>query len=233
MNFITSEYWDVGRRESNEDSLLVAHVDTKVGQIVLGAVADGIGGLSEGEVASGHVLEKISSCFYENIASLIVAGKKRSLIERSLLRCLYEAGCELRAYGGDKGISLGTTLSLILIYDKEYIMVHIGDSGIFECVRNSIRMITNAHRLAGGRVCKCLGSFSYMEPDVDYGKITPGTGFLLATDGYYRGMTMDENFWNPKNMVSEHIISKRLTEMGQVVLKTQKDNAGAIYINCI
>ena len=233
MEYYSNEYWDIGQRTANEDSVLIAHVGTRSGQIIMGAVADGIGGLSLGHIASGYILEELSTCFYEEIVPMIISHKKRSMIVRSIKRCLYEINSELRNYADKKNILLGSTLSMILLYGKKYIFVHLGDSGIYRCDEKSMEMITHKHTSDSGGVTKCIGSFGYMEPDVGFGKVKRKTVFLLSTYGYYSGMKEDCDFWNPKQMISDRIIEKRLGEMGKVVSKTQTDNAGAIYINCV
>ena len=48
-------YWDRGRRCVNQDSLTLQQALTRRGRMVLAAVSDGIGGLSEGENASGFI----------------------------------------------------------------------------------------------------------------------------------------------------------------------------------
>lgn len=233
MKYYSNEYWDIGQRAANEDSVLIAHVGTPSGQIIMGAVADGIGGLSLGHIASGYILEELSTCFYEEIVPLIIAHKKRSMIVRSIKRCLYGINSELRNYSDKKNKLLGSTLSMILLYRKKYIFVHLGDSGIYRCNEKSMKMITQMHTSESGGVTKCIGSFGYMEPDVGFGKVKGKTGFLLSTDGYYKGMKEESDFWNPRQMISDRIIEKRLAEMGRVVSQTQTDNAGAIYINCV
>ena len=77
MKFISDIYWDKGLRENNQDSLILEQVVTVKGRVLLAAVSDGVGGLLEGEVASGFILEKVHAHFYDEILPLIRRGKSR------------------------------------------------------------------------------------------------------------------------------------------------------------
>ena len=232
MKLFASEYWDIGKREVNEDSLLIAQVDTSVGSAIMAAVADGIGGLSEGEVASGYILEELNRCFGDELIGLIVHKKSGRRIIRCLKHCLYEINSELRTYADDKHIMLGSTLSLILIYRNKYIFVQLGDSAIYKCTRNSVIQMTQKHITESGGVNRCIGSFGYMEPDIGYGKISGKVGFLVATDGFYKDMQKAPGFWNPLKMNGTAMAEKRLRQMGELISKKQTDNASAVYICC-
>lgn len=233
VKIVISEYWDIGRRRVNEDSILVAEIDSSAGNIALCAVADGIGGLDEGHVASGYVLEKINQCFYEQLVPMILRHKSVSLLKRCIVRCLYETNQELRSYGDIKGISLGTTLSLVLVFRGKYILCHLGDSGIFKCNCEAAVMISRRHASAKG-VNRCLGSFAYMKPDMDSGKIRHNEGFLITSDGFYSNMDYDASFWNPVAMGDEEKINRRLKGMGELIRsRGQTDNASAVYIGCL
>ena len=58
MDIMSGFYWDTGSKEHNQDSVLLEQVNTGKGRILLAAVSDGIGGLPEGEVASGFLMER-------------------------------------------------------------------------------------------------------------------------------------------------------------------------------
>ena len=75
MEVMSGFYWDSGKKEINQDSVLVEQVNTGKGRILLAAVSDGIGGLPAGEVASGFLMERLRQHFYEEILPLIRKGK--------------------------------------------------------------------------------------------------------------------------------------------------------------
>ena len=64
MLFEGAGYSNVGRtRESNQDSYLIKVASTPVGDVALVAVADGMGGLECGELASAAVINMLSDWF--------------------------------------------------------------------------------------------------------------------------------------------------------------------------
>ena len=75
MKMISGIYWDRGNRSVNQDSLVLEQVLTSKGRVLFAAVSDGIGGLSEGEVASGFILEKLLTNFYQQLLPLIGRNK--------------------------------------------------------------------------------------------------------------------------------------------------------------
>ena len=90
MKIISGVYWDRGRRSENQDSLVLEQVFTRRGRVLLAAVSDGIGGLDEGETASGFILEKLLESFYHQMVYLIGQGKGGKALERCVLRCFFE-----------------------------------------------------------------------------------------------------------------------------------------------
>lgn len=64
MNFLTIVHTDVGiRRKTNQDSILLETADTDYGQVLLGVICDGMGGLAKGEVASAILIKAFSIGF--------------------------------------------------------------------------------------------------------------------------------------------------------------------------
>ena len=71
MSYLTSWYWDKGDfREKNEDSFSLQQVRLngiwKGEEAALIIVCDGIGGLPEGETASGFVVQQMTEWFYQD-----------------------------------------------------------------------------------------------------------------------------------------------------------------------
>ena len=61
MNYITGVVNDIGiEKETNQDSVLLKTGNYGNYNIAFSVVCDGMGGLSEGELASAHVVTKLS-----------------------------------------------------------------------------------------------------------------------------------------------------------------------------
>lgn len=236
MKLISGVYWDKGKRRSNQDSIILEQVFTGKGRVLLSAVSDGIGGLSEGETASGFIAEKILQYFYGQILPLTGRGRGKKALERSLMRCLFETNQILKRYGENKGIFLGSTVSVLLIFRKKFVAVHLGDSRIYRIYgKNKIKQITRDHLAGKNMLTKCIGSFPFQRPQIIGGRLRSREGILLCSDGFYRCLNeeMITELLHPKEISCEEQIEKRLKELAGYALKMgEQDNMSALYIRC-
>ncbi len=231
LKVISGVYWDPGRREQNQDSITLQQAVTGRGRVLLAAVSDGIGGLKEGEIASGYITERLIENFYGQILYLAGRKKGRGAIERSLLRCLYDVNSELKTYGNGKNLKLGATLSLLLVWRRRYMIVHLGDSRIYLCRPKGVKILTKDHSDGGRGLARCVGSFPFQAPDIQTGRIWGKCGFLLCTDGFYRKLGKEAfDVLNPRDIGSEEQAGRRLREMAATAYKRgEQDNMSAVY----
>lgn len=235
MTVISGVYWDKGDREINQDSLILEQVLTKRGRVVLAAVCDGIGGLSEGEIAGGFVCEKLRACFYGELLPFVQRHRGRKSMIRCLHRCIYEAGVGLRSYAEGTGTGMGTTLSVLLIWNRHYVGLHLGDSRIYRLEKKRIQQLTTDHRREPNILTRCLGSFGYQKPEEFFGSVGRNTGFLLCSDGFYNCQEKEllREICSPLQISSEGAIGKRLRELaGYGIKRGETDNMSAIYLLC-
>lgn len=232
MNILTGIYWDQGRRENNQDSIVLQQVRTNCGRVLLAVVCDGVGGLDQGENASGFVGERLTEIFYTELIPLIQRRKGRKAILRSLLRCVYSVREELHRYAAEREISLGTTLSLLLLWKRRYLILHLGDSRIYHYQGNGRRQLTRDHSDGRNQLTRCLSSFPYQVPDIRFGRRWGKCAFLLCTDGFYK--KQDEtgfSLLDPAGVDSGQQAGKRLEEMEKQALKRgEQDNLSAVYV---
>lgn len=236
MRLVSGVYWDRGRREENQDSLVLEQVYTRGGRVLLAAVSDGIGGLPEGETASGFIVEMLLETFYHQALSLIERGKGKRALERCLLRCFFETNQLLNQYAQGKGIRLGATVSVLLIWSRNYLVAHLGDSRIYRLSRHQrIRQLTQDHSDGGNGLLKCLGSFPYQRPDLSAGRIRGKAGFLLCSDGFFRCLDKSTiaEILRVEETEGEEQIGKRLKELaGLGIRQGETDNSTALYVRC-
>lgn len=232
MKVISGVYWDKGRRRVNQDSLLLQQAVTRKGRVLLAAVSDGIGGLEEGETASGCIVEKLMENYYDHMISLIARGKGRNALKRNFLRCFCEINQALKVYGGEREIKLGATVSLLFVWKRNYGIFHLGDSRIYQCKRGEIRALTRDHSIGGRGITKCLGSFPFQYPDIQFGRIGRRTGFLLCTDGFYRMLEPAQlGILLPGEVDREEQVERRLRELAAAALRRgETDNMSAVYL---
>lgn len=245
MNIISGVYWNRGGQAVNQDSLTLQQAVTGRGRVLMAAVSDGIGGLPEGETASGYITEKLVENFYGQMLSLITGGKRAKFIRNSFLRCFCSMNEELRRYGDGKGIRLGATVSLLFVWRKRYMIFHLGDSRVYlyhpggtDSYRASPpyggapELLTRDHSGKGSGINRCMGSFPYQRPDIRTGVIHERCAFLLCTDGFYRTLDMQTmGALNPEDINCEGQIEKRLKAMASCACQRgEQDNMSAIYL---
>ena len=230
LKIISGVYWDQGKRAANQDSLILQQAFTPGGRVMLAAVSDGIGGLSEGEIASGFITEKLVEYFYGQLVGLVGRRKGKAALKRSLLRCFYEMNSQLRCYGETREIKLGATISLLFLWEHHYMIFHLGDSRIYLCGRRGVKLLTDDHTGKGG-ISKCMGSFPFQYPDIYYGKVHGKKGFLLCTDGFYRTLGQETlRVLLPGDISGEEQIGRRLRQLGMAAgKKGEQDNLSAVY----
>lgn len=191
MEYRTSHLWEKGARQNNEDSLALMSVRVGSTPAIMAVIADGIGGLSSGDVASSVVTYRLKSTFEACIRRHPLSLKR---LRHSLMRELYCCHRDLSDYGSRHGIKLGTTCSLICMYGRHGFALHIGDSHIYHFRHGhstTPRLIGTDHIDSFRRLTRCIGSGTFHR--VQYNRIWINTGdtLLLCTDGYYHKHSND------------------------------------------
>ena len=192
MYFSADVYWNKGAvRTVNQDSLVVLQALTIRGRVLMAAVCDGMGGMDMGECASGYLTEELVTWFYDGLLSAI--GKKKPLwvIRRSAERKLYQVQSRLQRYADRRSLAMGTTLSLLVLWEKKYMLWHLGDSRIYQFFGGSkkkIRLLTLDHVQGRNKLTKCVGSFGFFMPYYKMGSVKPGEAFLLCSDGFWHNI---------------------------------------------
>lgn len=200
MKFSVFQISRKGGRANNQDRMGYCYSRNAS----LFAVADGMGGHPEGQVAAQIALQAVSGLFQER------ANEEFDDIAQFLKDALTVAHREILAYAIAKNMSDGprTTLVMALIVDGYIAWIHCGDSRLYfarnnlmlertrdhsyaeqpELLRNSLDRYVNRNVLF-----TCVGSriepiFTISEPL----KLMPGDKFLLCSDGLWSSLADDE-----------------------------------------
>ncbi|OQX20459.1 MAG: hypothetical protein BWK76_01290 [Desulfobulbaceae bacterium A2] len=184
---------DVGRRRShNED---VCRVDEARGFFL---VADGMGGASAGEVASG--------LFAATAGDVFVASAYRPLEETVFLvkKSFYTANARILSdiEGNPSRAGMGCTAELFALYDQGFVLGHIGDSRTYRLRNSSLVQLTKDHSLVQYQIdqglindeqarshpmknviMRAVGVNRELAVDIIQGPVFSGDLFLLCTDG--------------------------------------------------
>lgn len=242
MKVIAEVYWDKGMRFSNQDSVSLQEVCIGGKKVLFALVCDGIGGLKEGETASGLVVERMTEWFYRECVDMLQHRKSRKKIQKAGLRALYGCNEELRSYAVKKECKLGTTLTMLLMWRGRYVIWHSGDTRAY-CIktagignwmrRRKIRQLTSDHTVNNHTLVRCIGSFPWKEPDIYRGFCRGGSTILLCSDGF-RNCVGEEKLGEtltPLYLQSAEQIRIRLRELAEYAKRQgEKDNISAVAI---
>lgn len=193
----------IGRRLINQDSITETIIDSER-DIYFFAIADGMGGLDCGEIASQIAIEECKDYLKEYFSSHLTSFD----LKYALTNAIKAADKEIMNIARKKTEikSMGTTLTCILIAGNEYIIGNIGDSRAYYYNSQSMFQITQDHSAIedyrrkrgyypedtivnniGHLVTRCLG-FGIYKPDIfpldkaSY-SLKENSGFLLCSDG--------------------------------------------------
>lgn len=198
-----------GLRKSNEDSLLVRKLSRKT---YILAIADGMGGMTGGDIASKSVLTSILDFLKREIKRNDMQINLKEILKKSFLvgqTCIAD---NIAVKPQLKG--MGTTLTAVLIRDGKYVWGNLGDSRIYLLSEGNMRQITEDHSYIQEYIKKYKNEVSnpiinqyknivtkiidggldipdvYPE-DVDNEVLKKGDVFLLCSDGLIIDKTKD------------------------------------------
>ncbi len=254
MNYYVAYNTDIGiRKKTNEDSIAVKILDTPKGRAVLAIVCDGMGGLSAGELASKEVVLAYGQWFDTSFAKMAAAGEFDLNVITNEWRSLAVAeNSKLGVYGSNHNAGLGTTLSALLLYREQYLIIQVGDSRIYEMTTEGIRQVTEdqsvvAREIAAGRLTpeealrdprrsillQCIGASASVEPVFYQGTVMPETSYLLCSDGFCHEISHRELLeqLGPQACKNPTVMRQNCTYLTDLVKqRKEQDNISVILV---
>lgn len=225
-------YYNKGLRESNQDSIALQRVITSKGELLMAIICDGLGGMDDGEIASGYIVEEFSKWFYEQYQNLVLKRKSLKIIINSVNKKLFTIHNELKEYGYSKEKYFGSTFSMLLVNDGTGLIFHIGDSAIYSIDRH-FKKLTPFHLTEERNLSACVGIASFKKPFIQKIKLKRNTGYLLSSDGFYHYLNKNniKKYLNPRIRFSKKGCDKNLSYLASYNLEQgEKDNMSAIYL---
>lgn len=242
---------DIGYvRKTNQDRILIKIGEEELGEFGVFVVADGMGGLKAGEIASEIVVKEFKYWWDNELTLTIKEMKKIDLdtISVELNRLIFNINKKIIEFGRTIDDRAGTTLSMLLIYRNQYIIKHVGDSRIYK-INNDITMLSKDDSWVAEQVrlgimsveeaenhprknvlMRCVGIKKELEIFGYKGEVFNDDIFLLCSDGFYNLLTKDEIFMSIKQY-KEKNIQKVLEKLMDIVrARGALDNASAILI---
>lgn len=198
---------DIGRkRQQNQDAIgqLVPddpNVLARLGQIVV--LADGVGGLPGGDLASQYAVSTILSSYYDETYEEEDPAKR-------LARAIAEANSVIYDEGQSRTPPsvMATTVVAAVIRDRDLIIGSVGDSPAYLLRDDEVRQLTQDHNLenlqraageeppedsaAGHKLVRALGHNERVKVDIITGRVRHGDCVILCSDGLTRYADPDE-----------------------------------------
>lgn len=190
-------------RQSNEDAVLVTQlpeVEAGSGPGFLLAVADGMGGLERGEVASHLAIELLNDLFARDRPEDVAQALKQAY--RRANDAIYRQSIDDPQGGG-----MGTTLVSAVIQGKYATIANVGDSRAYLIRANQLTQVTQDHSVVADQVAKgqiredeartspqrnlltqALGTHESLDrrmPSVYELTLLPEDRLLLCSDGFF------------------------------------------------
>ena len=253
-HFLIGAVCDIGKiREANEDSILIRVGSEKDNEFGLFVVADGLGGLRQGQIASQMVIEGLSKWWENELTHLLCDHNNTdiSIIDKQLCEVINKINNRICIYAKHKHIQMASTLSMIFIFKNKYIVRHVGDSRIY-IINQNVQQITQDHSWVNMQVKKgkmsmaearvhpkrniltsCLGITASIEIFGAEGELQKDDTILLCSDGFYNHVCEAEIEFVmyqhvKKDMDYAQYVAKQLFE--KAMLQGGQDNISIILV---
>lgn len=255
MRFLSVAHTDVGiSKKINQDAFCLKIAKTPTSNIAFAVMCDGMGGLNNGEYASALVVNAFSNWFEKELPSIADKNLYMNSVTERWKEIVLDQGRKILEYGQSRNISLGTTLTVLLIVNDKYANIHVGDSRLYK-ITDSMHQLTKdqtvaAHEIEQQRMTvaeaktdrrsnillQCVGASKVIEPDVQIGTLSENDAFMLCSDGF-RHQVSDEEMYGvlaPQLLTSEKVMKKSLVDLVELnKARNEKDNITAILIKAI
>jgi protein phosphatase len=237
-----------GKRPSNQDRIFVTPNYQSGG--VVAAVADGLGGMKDGDKAAEIAVATLGAAADALISEMTNdIGEARLLAAETYERANDQIGnwAKARLLSG----AVGSTLVTLIVSDSRYLVVNVGDSRCYAIDETGVRQITQDHTVADTLVRQgylaqgdyessplrnslthSLGPRSTCEPDLfpnaDFGTLQRNCTFLLCSDGFYSKLKPEDllHLAEPSSNLSEVLESLA----AEALSRESSDNLSAVAV---
>ncbi len=253
MRFVVCASTDKGCvRRVNQDRMLAERIETPLGQMAFAVLCDGMGGLDRGEEASEALVLGFAGWLdglreerdEEAVADHVIRRQWTGIVER--------VNAKLLAYGREIGCRMGTTVTAMLITQKRYYLMSIGDTRAYEAAAWGMRQLTVDHTLIQREVergnltreqaenapmnhvlTRCVGMNPEVYPDMFFGNTRKGAVYLLCSDGFRHRVSETEMAETlcKRDGGSMEKRQRNLIELGKQ--RGETDNISVITVQCV
>ena len=245
---VTSDIGNV--KQVNQDNVLVEIGEHKGEEFGLFLVCDGLGGLSQGEVASLIAVKSFKDWWETKLASILRLDEDDLILE-SLEETVASANKKIIRYSEEMNSKVGTTVAALFIHKKKYYVINVGDSRVYR-INGGITQESEDHSYVAQKVrnkemtkkeaqnskeknilLQCVGVKQEIQIHKKVGYLEKTKAFILCSDGFYNKLSEKEikqsikaYYENPDEELQETAVN--LIEM--VKQREEKDNISVIIV---
>lgn len=185
-------------KDVNEDSFVYKVADANGNTAGLFAVADGVGGLDEGDRASQTCIRRINRWWESELTRY--SNGEGSIDVSGLKEAIMDSNDRILRSSDDRGQRSGTTLTMLATLNNSAVIAHVGDS---RCYRLRKGLIWRFNRMTEDHSCErtrivdgvptvktlltdCIGFKQDFRLDISEVDINEGDIMMLCSDGIYK-----------------------------------------------
>lgn len=255
MNFIGAAVSDKGIvKQTNQDSVCIKIANTSAhGQVALVIICDGMGGLAQGEVASATVVKHFSDWFERELPNMLIHFEWDRIEERWDF-LIKELNTKLIEYGKEINANLGTTLTMMLCVDNQYMIAHVGDSRAY-CIKDSVLQLTEDHTFIAREIkagnmtyeqamqdprrnmlLQCVGASREVNPDYIRGTLSTQTIYMFCSDGFRHMISAEEMYENLNSAVlfNQEQMNNNCRQLVEIIKsRNERDNISVAVLKTL
>lgn len=236
-------------RKENQDRFLALCRRENGNEVVLCAVADGMGGTEKGSLASDYVTEQLHTWWQIELPCILRQKEVFADISVSLEKLLLSSNEQINMEARREKVSTGTTISLLCAYKGWMVVKHVGDSRIYMKRQGMWSQLTRDHTWdqceleqgrdpeadqdytrKRGKLINAMGVGTTCRIDTQMVQMMIGDRYLLCTDGIYRYV---DPVYDMEGLEMHSDVSQfQLDQLAERIRRTAAtDNFTAVLIN--
>ena len=232
-------------RKENEDSLLIRKGSLNGKEFAFLAVADGMGGLSNGADASGRAVHFLDGWWDNELPEILEPGFDWDRLNSSISAVLDQINWSI--FQQSDHSRSGTTMTAAFVYRNKFCVYQIGDSRAYLLKKGELLQVTKDQTFVQREIdlgnltpeealrhpkrhalVSALGVSPEYVMESYPGELSPGDCLLLCSDGFYG--EMDQSWYRNADPSAGLDVVLR-SEKQQILNGRAEDNLTAVLLN--
>ncbi|TCK93110.1 serine/threonine protein phosphatase PrpC [Natranaerovirga hydrolytica] len=236
------------RKKENQDSIIVKIGEDAKGEFGLFAIADGVSTMAGSKNASHYMIKTLEEFWYFDLPYSI---KRKDSFNELMEKLRHKIKQGHQTILKQETLKQGTTLTVLLIKQKESGIIHIGDTRLYQYANQTMTQVTQDHTYVNDLVkqkiitpleskkhpkrhiiTQCIGGKEAIHLEVIPKKVTGEELFLICSDGLYDEVEEETLSSVLKDIETSQITIKKgvHTLLQEVLKKEAKDNISIIIV---